>query len=48
MCEAVGHPVSALERIRFGSLELGGLAPGAYRRLSAAELAALRAQPRRN
>jgi 23S rRNA pseudouridine2605 synthase len=47
MCEAVGHPVSALERTRFGSLELGELAPGAYRRLTDDELAALRAQPRR-
>jgi 23S rRNA pseudouridine2605 synthase len=48
MCEAIGHPVSGLERIRFGSLELGGLAPGAHRRLTAAELAELRAQPRTN
>ena len=24
MCEHVGHPVRRLERIRFGSLELGG------------------------
>jgi 16S rRNA U516 pseudouridylate synthase RsuA-like enzyme len=47
MCEAVGHPVSALERTRFGSLELGDLAPGAYRRLTDDELAALRAQARR-
>ena len=48
MCEAIGHPVSGLERIRFGSLELGGLAPGAHRRLTAVELAELRAQPRTN
>jgi 23S rRNA pseudouridine2605 synthase len=46
MCEAVGHPVTALERIRFGSLELGRLAPGAHRRLTSAELEALRAVPR--
>jgi 23S rRNA pseudouridine2605 synthase len=41
MCEAVGHPVKRLERIRFGTLELGGLKPGAYRRLSQAEVDAL-------
>jgi 23S rRNA pseudouridine2605 synthase len=41
MCEAVGHPVSRLERIRFGPLALGDLRPGAYRRLSKAELRAL-------
>jgi len=38
MCEAVGHPVRRLERIRFGSLELGALRPGAHRRLTAAEV----------
>ena len=42
MCEAVGHPVITLERIAFGPLKLGGLKPGAHRRLSAAEVAALR------
>jgi 23S rRNA pseudouridine2605 synthase len=47
MCEAVGHPVNALERVRFGSLALGRLAPGTHRRLSEAELDALRAQARR-
>ncbi len=41
MCEAVGHPVRRLERIRFGPLELGPLAPGAQRRLSGAEIEAL-------
>jgi 23S rRNA pseudouridine2605 synthase len=41
MCEAVGHRVRRLERIRFGSLELGDLKPGAYRTLSEAELNAL-------
>ena len=41
MCEAVGHPVRSLERVAFGSLTLGGLAPGAHRRLSDAEVAAL-------
>ena len=38
MCEAVGHPVRRLERVRFGPVELGALKPGAYRRLSAAEI----------
>jgi 23S rRNA pseudouridine2605 synthase len=42
MCEAVGHPVLALERAGFGSLRLDGLAPGAHRRLSEAEIARLR------
>jgi 23S rRNA pseudouridine2605 synthase len=42
MCEAVGHPVLALERIAFGPLRLGDLAPGAHRRLSDAEIARLR------
>jgi 23S rRNA pseudouridine2605 synthase len=41
MCEAVGHPVKRLERIAFGPLRLGALAPGGHRRLSAAEVAAL-------
>lgn len=41
MCEAVGHPVIELERVRFGPLKLRGLARGEYRRLSAAEVRAL-------
>jgi 23S rRNA pseudouridine2605 synthase len=41
MCEAVGHPVKRLERIRFGALELGDLRPGDYRRLSEGEVEAL-------
>ncbi len=41
MCEQVGHPAKVLVRIKFGSLELGALRPGAHRRLSAAEVAAL-------
>jgi 23S rRNA pseudouridine2605 synthase len=45
MCEAVGHPVLALERIAFGRLKLGELASGASRRLSEAELARLRGSP---
>ena len=42
MCTAVGHPVRALERVRFGPLELGDLAPGAHRRLTGAEVDRLR------
>lgn len=43
MCETLGHPVLALERIGFGQLRLDGLAPGAHRRLSEAEIECLRA-----
>jgi 23S rRNA pseudouridine2605 synthase len=43
MCEAVGHPVRRLERVRFGPLELGTLKAGAYRRLSHEEVEALNA-----
>jgi 23S rRNA pseudouridine2605 synthase len=42
MLEAVGHPVIALERVRFGPLWLGGLEPGQHRRLTADELEKLR------
>jgi 23S rRNA pseudouridine2605 synthase len=41
MCEAVGHRVRSLERVAFGPLVLGGLAPGAHRRLTNAEVEAL-------
>jgi 16S rRNA U516 pseudouridylate synthase RsuA-like enzyme len=41
MCEAVGHPVITLERVAFGPLRLGRLAPGEHRRLTAAEVKAL-------
>jgi 23S rRNA pseudouridine2605 synthase len=43
MCEAVGHPVLALQRTAFGPLRLNGLAPGAHRQLSKAEIEHLRA-----
>jgi 23S rRNA pseudouridine2605 synthase len=46
MCEAVGHPVLALRRVRFGPLALGDLPAGAHRRLTAAEVERLRAAPR--
>jgi 23S rRNA pseudouridine2605 synthase len=42
MFETVGHPVRGLRRIRVGPIELGDLAPGAWRRLSASEVEALR------
>lgn len=43
MCEAVGHPVKRLERIRFGPLELGELPRGRWRKLSDPEIDALMA-----
>jgi 23S rRNA pseudouridine2605 synthase len=41
MFEALGHPVLALERIRFGPLRLGALPTGAVKQLSEREIAAL-------
>jgi 23S rRNA pseudouridine2605 synthase len=43
MCEAVGHPVKRLERIRFGPLELADLPRGRWRQLSDREVDALMA-----
>lgn len=43
MCEAVGHPVRRLHRRVYAGLDLEGLAPGEWRELSGAEVAALRA-----
>lgn len=37
MCEAVGHPVKRLRRIRFGGLGVEGLPPGHYRPVTPAE-----------
>jgi 23S rRNA pseudouridine2605 synthase len=42
MCDAVGHPVTALRRVAFGPLLLGELPEGAARRLTAAEVQRLR------
>jgi len=42
MVEAVGNRVVALRRVRFGPVELGGLGGGGARRLSEAEVEALR------
>jgi 23S rRNA pseudouridine2605 synthase len=41
MLAAVGHDVIRLQRIRIGSLRLGNLPEGQYRKLSDAELMAL-------
>jgi 23S rRNA pseudouridine2605 synthase len=43
MCEAIGHPVRELTRVAFGGLRLGNLHLGGHRRLSAVEIARLRA-----
>ena len=45
MCEAVGHPVRRLERVAIAGLTLSDLRPGAYRRLSGEEVAALLIDP---
>ena len=42
MCEAVGHRVRTLQRVRFGPLRLDDLPEGAHRRLKAAEVEGLR------
>lgn len=41
MCEAVGHPVRRLVRVRIGSLRDAGLRPGQWRELTQAEVRAL-------
>jgi len=45
MVETVGNRVVALRRVRFGPIELGGLAEGAARRLSTDEIALLYEAP---
>jgi pseudouridine synthase len=42
MCEAVGHPVQALRRTRFGPIRDKALAPGSWRDLTKDEVHALR------
>ncbi len=42
MCDAIGHPVLKLRRVRLGPIVLGKLPKGAWRRLSPRELASLR------
>ena len=41
MCEAVGHPVRRLVRVRVGPIALRDLGPGAWRELSAKEVRSL-------
>jgi 23S rRNA pseudouridine2605 synthase len=41
MCEAVGHPVERLRRIRIGPIADARLAPGVWRDLTSAEVASL-------
>src|SRR5207248_4897085 len=43
MCEAVGHPVEKLARIRLGPLRLGALPAGAWREVTPGERVALAA-----
>lgn len=42
MCQAIGHPVRSLTRVRMGQLTLGRLRAGEWRELTAAEVKALR------
>lgn len=42
MCEAVGHPVTRLSRVRYAGLALDGLPRGQWRALTKDEVAALR------
>ncbi|WP_069803576.1 pseudouridine synthase [Thermogemmatispora onikobensis] len=47
MLASLGHPVLELQRVAIGPLTLGDLPPGAWRPLTEAEIAALRAQTSR-
>jgi pseudouridine synthase len=42
MCEAIGHPVRRLHRVRYAELDLDGVPSGEWRKLTATEVAALR------
>jgi 23S rRNA pseudouridine2605 synthase len=42
MCNAIGHPVERLERIAFAGITAEGLEAGAWRYLTATEIALLR------
>jgi 16S rRNA U516 pseudouridylate synthase RsuA-like enzyme len=42
MCDAVGHPVVRLRRVRIGPIQDAALRPGRYRDLTVGEVAALR------
>jgi pseudouridine synthase len=45
MCQAVGHPVRALARVRMGSISVGRLRPGEWRDLTDAEVKGLKGLP---
>jgi 23S rRNA pseudouridine2457 synthase len=47
MTAAVGHPTLRLVRVRIGAFQIGDLAPGKFRELTAAERAAVFAEPGR-
>lgn len=47
MCEALGHPVRALRRVRIGPISDRRLKPGEWRELTEQEIAALRRTSRR-
>jgi 23S rRNA pseudouridine2605 synthase len=42
MCEAVGHPIVALTRVRFGPIRDESLRPGQWRVLTTSEISQLR------
>lgn len=42
LCEALGHPVTHLQRVRFGPVDLGDLPPGEWRDLREDEVQALK------
>ncbi len=46
LCEAIGHPVKSLIRVALGSLKLGNLEPGKWRRLSPKEVQGLHRSPK--
>ena len=42
LCEAVGHQVTTLKRVAFGTLELGSLEPGEWREVTKEEISRIR------
>ena len=46
MCQAVGHPVLRLTRVRVGDIQLGELSPGRWRHLTAEEVESIREHAR--
>ena len=42
LCEAVGHEVTSLKRVAFGTLELGTLQPGEWREVTIEEISRIR------